>query len=156
MIEVTCAHCARIFRRTRGAVKRTKLAFCNDLCRSKYFVGERAANWRGGHDPNRGPGWLKLARSIRDRDGHICTRCGMTEAENRQKLDVDHIQPWRSLIEFGIEVANAPENLTSLCRKCHRWKTATIEQRWLDRGDCLAMSEYQKQVKLPPLFARSV
>lgn len=152
MIEVTCAQCARVFRRTKGAVKRTKLQFCHKVCQSKYMRGENAPGWRGGHEPNRGPRWNALAARIRDRDGHVCMRCGRTEAENGQKLDVDHIQPWRSLIQFGIEVANDPSNLTSLCRKCHRWKTGTVERAWIERGDCLGMSEYQRRVRLPPLF----
>lgn len=154
MVEVTCAHCARIFRRTQGAVKRTKRSFCNNVCRVKFMRGENTGNWRGGHNPNRGPAWLKLAASIRDRDEHICTRCGMTEAENGQKLDVDHILPWRQMLAFGLEAANAPSNLTSLCRKCHRWKTSTVEHKWVHEGDCLAMSEYQRRIKLPPLFQK--
>lgn len=154
MIPVTCAECFRVFRRTKGAVKRVQRSFCNKVCARKFYSGENAPGWRGGHDPNRGPKWLALAARIRERDGHVCQRCGRTEAENGQKLDVDHIQPWRSLILFGIEVANDPENLTSLCRKCHRWKTGTVERRWLESGDCVSMSEYQRQVKLPPLFAR--
>lgn len=152
MVEVTCEHCARIFKRTKGAVKRVKHIFCNKVCLHKFMRGENSPGWRGGHDPNRGPAWLALAAKIRDRDMHICTRCGRTEKENGQKLDVDHIQPWRALIQFGIEVANDPANLTSLCRKCHRWKTAHVDTAWLKRGDCLTMSEYQRQVKLPPLF----
>lgn len=152
-VTVTCAHCAREFRK-RGSNRRQRFHFCNKVCQHKFTRGENSHQWRGGHDANRGPNWIRLAAKIRDRDGHVCQRCGTTEAENGQKLDVDHIIPWRELIKHGVEVANDPENLVSLCRSCHRWKSMTVEKAWLERGDCLAMSEYQRRVKLLPLFSK--
>jgi 5-methylcytosine-specific restriction endonuclease McrA len=104
-----------------------------------------------GHDPNRGPAWLKLAAAIRKRDGYICQRCNKTQDENGQKLDVDHIKPWR-LFDDAAE-ANDPANLTSLCKRCHNLKTTVIERKYL-KGDVLAMRQYEKAVKLPPLLAR--
>lgn len=150
MIQVTCLQCSRIFRRTKGAVKRQKRHFCNKVCFHKFNVGENTANWRGGHDPNRGPEWLKIAASIRDRDEHVCRRCGKTEAENGKKLDVDHIVPWR-LFPGRPDIANSPSNLVSLCARCHRYKTAKLEQAYLE-GDCTGMSAYENSISLPPLF----
>jgi 5-methylcytosine-specific restriction endonuclease McrA len=149
-VQVTCEQCARIFRRTHGAVKRVKRIFCNRVCRRKFFVGANSPNYRGGHDPNRGCHWISLAAKIRKRDDYTCLRCGMTQVENGRKLDVDHIKPWRSFEDKN--EANEPSNLASLCKRCHRIKSATIERDWL-RGDRLGMLQYEKAVRLPPLFA---
>jgi len=145
MVQVTCEHCARTFRRTAGAVKRAAHLFCNRVCASKFMSGEQHANWRGGHEPNRGPVWLRLAASMRKRDGYRCRRCGRTQAENGASLEVDHIKPWRSF-ENKAE-ANDPSNLASLCKTCHRHKTGSIERKWL-RGDVLAMQQYEDAIKL--------
>ena len=150
LVTVTCEHCAREFRRTKAAVKRTKHSFCNRLCASRFLSGEHHPNWRGGHDANRGPAWLKLAASIRERDSYVCRRCGTTQAANGQKLDVDHIVPWR-LYPGRPDVANDPRNLVSLCRRCHRHKTAKLERAYLV-GDCLGMHAYEHSISLPPLF----
>jgi 5-methylcytosine-specific restriction endonuclease McrA len=106
--------------------------------------------YRGNADPNRGGEWRRLAEQIRTRDRHTCQRCGTTQLTNGRKLDVDHIRPWRSFTDK--RQANDPTNLISLCKRCHRHKTATIERQWL-KGDRLAMLQYEKAVKLPPLFA---
>lgn len=149
MIEVACLQCARMFRRTRAAVRRGRFVFCNHVCQRKFLVGINHPTWRGGSDPNRGSGWLKIAAQIRKRDGYCCQRCGRTQADNKRKLDVDHIRPWRS---FDNEAeANQPTNLVALCSRCHRKKTNTIERAWL-RGDVIGMQQYEKAVKSPPLF----
>lgn len=149
LVEVTCAQCARTFRRTRAAVKRVANVFCNKVCARKFLSGENHPHWRGGHDANRGPAWLKLAASIRERDGHACRRCGRTQAENGRKLDVDHIVPWR--LFNSAEIANQPSNLVSLCARFHRIKTAKMERAYLI-GDCLGMHAYEQSISLPPLF----
>lgn len=150
MVQVTCAQCARIFRRTKGAVKRVENVFCNKVCRAKFTTGENHPHWRGGHDANRGPAWRKLAAEIRDRDEHICRRCGRTETENKQKLDVDHIVPWRAF-PGRPDVANDPRNLVALCKRCHRIKTSTAERDYL-KGDCYEMAKYERAISLPPLL----
>lgn len=151
MVSVTCAQCARIFKRTKGAVKRVENVFCNQVCRAKFLQGNNHPNWRGGHDANRGPSWQKLAAQIRERDQHICRRCGRTEAENKQKLDVDHIVPWRAF-PGRPDVANDPRNLVALCKRCHRIKTSVAERKYL-KGDCIAMAQYEEAISLPPLLA---
>lgn len=150
MVRVACEQCGREFRRTKGAVKRVERTFCNRVCAQKFLSGENHPNWRGGHDPNRGPAWLRLAAEIRKRDEYKCRRCGRTQAENGQKLDVDHIVPWR-LFPGRPDLANDPKNLVSLCRKCHRHKTAKLERAYLN-GDCLGMYAYEESISLPPLF----
>lgn len=150
LVKVVCEQCGREFRRAKGAVKRVDHAFCNRVCARRFLSGENHPHWRGGHDPNRGPKWNRLAAQIRERDGHTCRRCGRTEAENGQKLDVDHIVPWR-LFNGNVEAANDPKNLVALCRKCHRHKTSKLERAYL-KGDCIGMHSYEASVSLPPLF----
>ena len=87
--------------------------------------------------------WNRIAARIRDRDNHCCRRCGKTEADNKQKLSVDHVIPWRSFTD-KLE-ANAESNLVSLCRSCHQKKTIGAERRWL-RGDALGIQDYRKHV----------
>lgn len=144
MQTITCLQCGRIFRRTYGAVKRVARAFCNRACFAKFNRGENCSGWRGGHDPNRGLKWIAVAATIRDRDGHICKRCGKAEAENGRKLDVDHIRPWRAFDDK--QQANEMLNLVSLCAVCHRQK-AKAERAWL-RGDVMGMRQYEQAIGL--------
>ena len=66
------------------------------------------------NDPiNYGPGWDKLADSIRERDMQRCRNCGIAG-----ELDVHHIIPFRRFEDPG--EANHPDNLVSLCPRCHR------------------------------------
>lgn len=145
-IFVKCMRCACLFRRTQAAVNRVKRSFCSNDCRNQFFVGENHQWFRGGSDPNRGSQWLKLAREIRNRDGHQCRRCGTTEADNKQRLSVDHVRPWRSFKDKAD--ANHPDNLVALCRSCHTFKTVTVERAWL-RGDVLAWRQWVQSLHLP-------
>ena len=62
--------------------------------------------------------WQKLRRWVKDRDGWRCVKCG-----SPGRLDVDHITPsWRGGDKWSMS------NLQTLCRRCHREKTA------LERG----------------------
>ncbi len=71
-----------------------------------------------------GPNWPQQRDAARARDGYRCTRCGAPERPDRQH-DVHHLRPFR---EFGYvpgrneyyREANKLENLTTLCRTCHR------------------------------------
>lgn len=148
-LDAKCVACGvkvrrRVVRKTRAHI------FCSRACRIVYFIGKNHPCWRGERDPNRGSGWKRRAASVRKRDGYVCQRCGRTQEQNGGSLDVDHIKPWRSFIDK--DEANAPTNLVSLCKKCHCHKTSAIERAWL-RGDVLAMQQYARAVKLPPLMA---
>ena len=76
-----------------------------------------------------GPTWNKAREAARARDGYRCRSCGAAERGGRQH-DVHHLRPFR---EFGYvrgvnnydQLANALDNLVTLCPACHhRTETA--------------------------------
>jgi len=82
---------------------------CN-LCSQN---GKDHWNWKNGSSFEPYPlGWTKTFKEqIRARDEYKCQICGCPEAECLKKLDVHHI-------DYIKENLN-PENLISLCHKCH-------------------------------------
>jgi len=70
-----------------------------------------------------GPNWPAQRDAARRRDGYRCRTCGAPERESR-KHDVHHVRPLR---EFGYApgendaylLANALDNLITLCSRCH-------------------------------------
>lgn len=62
-----------------------------------------------------GKAWPKLAESIRARDGYRCANCGAKE--QGRAWHVHHKIPLRNFSD--IEEANAPQNLITLCPRCH-------------------------------------
>lgn len=71
--------------------------------------------WR--NDPkDYGREWPKLKDSIRSRDKFRCGHCGI--AESGKAFDVHHITPLRMFSELS--AANDPDNLITLCPRCHR------------------------------------
>lgn len=144
MLTVQCAQCGNGFKRTAGAVKRAKRSFCSKACGYAFNVGENSPMFRGDKDPNRGAAWNRIAESIRVRDGHKCKRC--EKPQGKEKLSVDHVRPWRTFKDK--ELANHPDNLVSLCRRCHSYKTTTIERAWL-RGDRIAWLQWVRSLSLP-------
>lgn len=142
-LRLACEVCGASFRRTRAAVARTKRAFCGQVCARRFYRGANSPLYRGGKDPNRGGEWNRIAASIRERDAYSCRRCGISEAENGQKLSVDHIRPWRSFDDKA--QANDPSNLVALCRPCHATKTTSVERAWL-RGDVVAFQQWVRSL----------
>ena len=145
LLSVTCLNCGATFKRTAAAIKRVNRTYCSLACMAKGQSRENSPAWRGGHDSNRGPYWRAIAAEARERDGNRCRMCGKTEAENGQRLSVDHIIPWRAFTDST--EANDLANLASLCRSCHG-KKARAENNWL-RGDVLDMWRYQIAVSEP-------
>lgn len=149
LVEATCVQCGAKFRRTAAAIKRVKHAFCGNECRIAFHVGENAPMFRGDKDPNRGAKWNRLADSIRQRDSYSCRRCGRCQngnGRNGEKLSVDHVRPWRAFADK--ELANHPDNLVSLCRSCHSYKTSKVERAWLS-GDVVTFKQWVKSLHLP-------
>ncbi len=70
-----------------------------------------------------GPTWDQARSAVRMRDGYRCRVCGTPERNGRQH-DVHHLRPFR---EFGYvrglndndRLANALDNLITLCPACH-------------------------------------
>jgi 5-methylcytosine-specific restriction endonuclease McrA len=120
--------------------------FCSLACARKYLVGPRNPLWRGGSDPNRGSAWVKLSEAIRKRDGYCCRRCGKRQDEQKIKLAVDHIRPWRSFTDKSL--ANQPDNLAALCSECHGHKTHVVERAWL-MGDVLPLLAFERAINGP-------
>lgn len=150
-VQIICLQCGKVSSRMPAMAKRVKQHFCSQECCRTYLRGPNSPLYRGEADPNRGGQWRRLAEEIRKRDGYCCQRCNRTQAENKQKLSVDHIFPWRTFTDKA--EANDPRNLVSLCRRCHSIKTHVYERLWL-RGDRIGMEQYRKAIQLPPLFAR--
>ncbi len=77
-----------------------------------------------------GPEWDEVRAAVLERDGHRCRKCGAGEPPGRSH-DVHHLRPFREFgyvrgINHNDRLANAPENLITLCRACHhRAETAT-------------------------------
>ena len=83
---------------------------------SEAQKGEKGSNWRGGVSFEIYPqDWTEtLKESIRQRDDYICQECGIHQEELIEKplkLDVHHIDYNKKNCD--------PDNLLSLCRKCH-------------------------------------
>jgi len=77
--------------------------------------------WRN-ESNNYGKDWPALCRQIRDRDGHRCVNCGAPETE--RAFDVHHKIPFRSFDDPA--AANSPNNLVSLCPRCHKLAEAAV------------------------------
>jgi len=92
----------------------------------------QAGQWRDA--PNDyGPHWEEQRARVRARDNYCCTQCGAPEPPGRQH-DVHHLIPFRT---FGYipgrnendRMANRLNNLTLLCRRCHRRLEAGVRTR---------------------------
>lgn len=74
-----------------------------------------------------GPNWVEQREKARERDGHECVSCGMTNEEHREQtgnaLHVHHVTHREEFYdgeEFDHEAANDLGNLVTLCMSCHR------------------------------------
>jgi DEAD/DEAH box helicase domain-containing protein len=71
-----------------------------------------------------GPNWPAQREVVRARDGYRCRHCGAPEREGRQH-DVHHLTPFQAFgtipgVNDLYRLANAAENLITLCPSCHR------------------------------------
>lgn len=85
-------------------------------------TGPDNPNWKGGNRKY-GPNWYEQRRKARERDGHECRACGISEPELDYELHVHHVTPRRQFIDsegnFDHEGANRLDNLITLCQSCH-------------------------------------
>lgn len=106
-----------------SSVNRALHAFGIDTRPSLSVEGEDNPWYKDGNSYREyGDNWDEIRKNIRSRDNYICQRCNISQREHLQlfdiRLDVHHIIP---LSEFDdIDEANSADNLTTLCRSCHR------------------------------------
>ena len=62
--------------------------------------------------------WETIRQRVMARDGYRCVDCG-----GKEELEVHHIVP---LAEGG---TNTPDNLITLCKRCHRRRTREFMKR---------------------------
>lgn len=72
-----------------------------------------------------GPNWNALRQIVRQRDQFTCQMCGTVETERAHH--VHHKVPLRSFA--SLELANAPDNLITLCPGCHRRAELVVKVR---------------------------
>jgi hypothetical protein len=94
-----------------------KRNFCNKECaekgHSEYIKGVNNGRYVHGEGNSSYPkNWNKrLKEAIRERDGHKCKNCGLSETEHGSKLHVHHIDSNKENLS---EI-----NLITLCKFCH-------------------------------------
>lgn len=94
---------------------------------SKSLTGEKNGNWLGGITPKSAgrlnkKGWKDIRLKVLIRDNYTCQFCG------REGNNVHHIIPYRICEHNNIN------NLTTLCRPCHRKEDASIASKGEKRG----------------------
>ncbi|HOZ00256.1 MAG TPA: DEAD/DEAH box helicase [Candidatus Syntrophosphaera sp.] len=72
-----------------------------------------------------GKDWAKITRQIRERDRFLCQHCGVVETETNHH--VHHIIPFKKFATA--DEANAPENLVTLCARCHRLAEQNVQMQ---------------------------
>lgn len=102
--------------------------------RRQAILEKNNPNWIGGIKKRYyGPNWLIQKEIARKRDNFTCQKCGITEYEINQHLDVHHIQPFRTFnyiptVNDNYLLANDLCNLICLCSRCH------TEEEWLNKS----------------------
>lgn len=121
-----CKTCGKEILRTPSSIKKNVNCYCSRKCMTidyqknrDRWIGENNPNWKDGTKIYYGPNWRKVSDKIIERDNHECCRCHMKESElpKSWKLQVHHIIPLRKFKDF--KEANRPENLITLCSRCH-------------------------------------
>ena len=105
-ITLVCPVCKKEFE-TGGRLKRGKI-YCSIECSSK-------ANQKNLRKQIGGEAWIRLAKSIRERDHNTCVMCGKTPANQ-----VHHVIPRTySYHPNRYSGQEKPEELITLCVRCH-------------------------------------
>lgn len=118
-IERPCDYCGEVL--VRQSWQFRERAFCNHSCfahwKSDNWTAQDNPAWRSGYERYYGPNWIRQSRRARERDGHTCQRCGVTEAQLGKALDVHHIIRFGDFTDY--QQANLLSNLLCLCHTCH-------------------------------------
>lgn len=122
----TCRQCGDEFRTNQGSFLCSRK--CADEWRSEHGVihGPKNPNWRGGSAEYRGVDWLEVREEIRERDDYECQDCGLEQEDAKRALSVHHIVPLRDFDDR--QEAHDPENLITLCRRCHMKRERKLDQ----------------------------
>lgn len=116
----SCYSCNRPVTRPKWAFR--GMVFCNMKCfgiwKSENFSGSGNPAWKGGYNNYYGPNWKRQAKQARKRDNYTCQACGITQDENRRKLDVHHITRFHDF-DGDWKKANHLDNLVTYCHSCH-------------------------------------
>jgi 5-methylcytosine-specific restriction endonuclease McrA len=102
-------------------------------------TGRDHPSWKGGAAHYRGPGWAVIRDAIKERDGWRCVDCG--RAREQGKLDVHHLVPAKEWDRPG--PANDPENLVTLCPRCHTKRHANPAEVTIERRRARAKAYYE-------------
>jgi hypothetical protein len=91
------------------------------IARKGRFVGEKSWNWKGGlsFEPYSTDWTGTLKRAIRERDHYVCQLCGKLQSD--EAFSIHHIDYDKKNC--------SPDNLITLCRKCHI-KTNADRGKW--------------------------
>ncbi len=88
----------------------------------------------------------RVAKLIRERDGHCCRYCGATEQSSGAHLHLDHLDP---KVSGGADVAS---NLVLACRSCNSRRQDMALDVWCARvGICAAALRAHAAQPLPEL-----
>lgn len=120
LVEIECENCSDTFKVLPAYSENRR--FCSNSCANS---GEYNANWIDGRSEGRayyGSNWRSIREKVLNRDDYCCTNCGMTVDQHYDtyglSLDVHHKE---RLANFdNPEDANQMDNLTSLCKSCHK------------------------------------
>lgn len=123
-----CPECGVSFR-PRSHLHTYCVRTCANAAHSKRIRGAGNGRYVHGEDATPyPPGWTHTHReAIRERDGHRCKVCGMTQAEHGKKLNVHHIDYVKDNLD--------PNNLITCCRFCHGKMHGKPDQRriWAEK-----------------------
>ena len=132
LVEFDCDWCGETAEKPRCHFERNEHNFCSNECdgawKSEHISGENSVHWQGGYLSIWGTNWKEKRRRVRERDDHVCQRCG-DDGDDR-RLNVHHLIPRRLFLKWDtpdIEEANVLRNLIALCAQCHQKVERTDE-----------------------------
>lgn len=122
---ITCDTCGTDFGEIPSHTEKRR--FCSQDCwavwHSDFISGENHPNWKEEVTPEYGPNWEEQAEKCRERDGHECQICGLSQDEHWRKLAAHHITPRSEFVDktgdYDYKRGNRLDNLVTLCSSCH-------------------------------------
>jgi 5-methylcytosine-specific restriction endonuclease McrA len=117
--EVECHVCNDEILRPKWRLDKHEKFLCSEECRGIMMSD---LHYEGGYRRDNGKLWKRMKTKTREKYDHSCQKCGERCGEIHH--DVHHIVP---IAEFeDASDANKEENLTLLCRNCHK----PVEVNW--------------------------